>query len=179
MANRSFQISFLWLFILTALFFLFNAQGARAQTALIEGRVVLETSENNLTDVTIGGYQSFSSGTANETDAASGGVLIWLEDKNQGQVYQTEESSENLQVLDQVDKRFSPRLIAVRIGESVRIKNSDPVYHNVFSLSKTKRFDVGRRSPKDYEDVLFDKVGIVDVFCDIHHSLHHGNRGAM
>jgi hypothetical protein len=41
-------------------------------------------------------------------------------------------------------------------------------YHNVFSLSKTKRFDLGRYAAGHSKSVRFDRPGIVRVFCDIH-----------
>ncbi|MEX0681715.1 MAG: hypothetical protein WD097_10075 [Balneolales bacterium] len=75
-------------------------------------------------------------------------------------------------VLNQVELRFDPSIVMVNQGEQVRILNSDPVYHNVFSLSRTKRFDVGRRPQGDHMDVTFENAGIVDVFCDIHPSMH-------
>ena len=46
--------------------------------------------------------------------------------------------------------------------------NSDPTYHNVFSLSKTQRFDLGRYAAGRSKAVRFDQPGIVRVFCDIH-----------
>ncbi|MEX2604594.1 MAG: hypothetical protein WD361_10330 [Gracilimonas sp.] len=74
--------------------------------------------------------------------------------------------------LDQKDNSFVPNLLPVPLNQVVRIRNSDPVYHNVFSLSSTKKFDVGRRPKGEYLDVEFDKAGIVDVFCDIHSNMH-------
>ncbi|MTI89077.1 MAG: hypothetical protein FH748_14055 [Balneolaceae bacterium] len=75
-------------------------------------------------------------------------------------------------MLDQKDQRFSPNLLPIRRQQVVRFRNSDPVYHNVFSLSDTKKFDVGRRPMGEHLDVTFDKSGLVDVFCDIHSNMH-------
>ncbi|MBD3616076.1 MAG: hypothetical protein HUJ22_05835 [Gracilimonas sp.] len=75
-------------------------------------------------------------------------------------------------ILDQKGQKFIPNLLPIRQNQDVRIRNSDPVYHNVFSLSKTKKFDVGRRPRGEYLDVTFDKPGVVDVFCDIHSNMH-------
>lgn len=152
------------------LYFLISVTDLTAQNTDIEGTVILESSQTVSAGSPVGSYQSFNSPAASQADSTSHGILIWLEDKNQEAEYENRET--NIQVLDQINKRFYPRLMAVKVGEFVRIKNSDPVYHNVFSLSKVKRFDVGRRSPKDYEDVYFDKAGIVDVFCDIHSDMH-------
>ena len=46
--------------------------------------------------------------------------------------------------------------------------NSDRIYHNVFSLSKTRPFDLGRYAAGRSKPVKFDRPGIVRVFCDIH-----------
>ena len=46
--------------------------------------------------------------------------------------------------------------------------NNDRTYHNVFSLSKTRSFDLGRYAAGHSKAILFDRPGIVRVFCDIH-----------
>ena len=46
--------------------------------------------------------------------------------------------------------------------------NSDVTFHNVFSLSKTRAFDLGRYSRGKSKAVRFDRPGVVQVFCDIH-----------
>jgi plastocyanin len=64
---------------------------------------------------------------------------------------------------------FAPDLIAVLVGTTVEFPNLDDTYHNVFSYSKTKRFDLGRyRRDEKPGAVLFDKPGAVTVHCDIH-----------
>lgn len=96
-----------------------------------------------------------------------GPVLIWLVDQNGHEIRRDEPA-----VLDQENLEFTPNILAVRQNDHVRIRNSDPVYHNVFSLSSIKRFDVGRRPQGEYLDVQFDKQGVVEVFCDIHSNMH-------
>jgi plastocyanin len=65
--------------------------------------------------------------------------------------------------------RFLPAVLPVRTGTSVEFPNLDDSYHNVFSYSKPKRFDLGRYT-KDEKPaaVLFDKPGVVKLFCEIH-----------
>jgi plastocyanin len=70
--------------------------------------------------------------------------------------------------LRQVNETFVPHLLAVTAGSTVDFPNDDKTYHNVFSLSKTKRFDLGRYAAGKSKAVIFDKPGIVRVFCDIH-----------
>jgi plastocyanin len=70
--------------------------------------------------------------------------------------------------LDQRDERFVPTVMAITVGTTVDFPNNDRTYHNVFSLSKTKRFDLGRYAAGRSKAVRFDRPGIVRVFCDIH-----------
>ncbi len=70
--------------------------------------------------------------------------------------------------MNQVNETFVPHVLAVSVGTIVDFPNSDPIFHNVFSLSKTKRFDLGRYERGRSKAVLFDRPGIVRVFCDIH-----------
>jgi plastocyanin len=71
-------------------------------------------------------------------------------------------------VMDQRNEAFVPRVLAVVAGTTVQFPNSDRVYHSVFSLSKTKPFDLGRYAVGRSKSVRFDRPGIVRVFCDIH-----------
>lgn len=72
--------------------------------------------------------------------------------------------------IEQRDLAFVPRLLAVRVGTRVDFPNVDPVYHNVFSFSPTKRFDLGRyrADEADVPGVVFDRPGLVTLRCDIH-----------
>ncbi len=71
-------------------------------------------------------------------------------------------------VMDQRNETFVPRLLAVPTGTVVEFPNSDLTYHNVFSLSRARRFDLGRYAAGKSKSVRFDRPGIVRVFCDIH-----------
>ena len=70
--------------------------------------------------------------------------------------------------LDQRNETFVPHVLPIVAGTTVDFPNSDHTYHNVFSLSKTKTFDLGRYAVGRYKSVRFDRPGIVRVFCDIH-----------
>ena len=70
--------------------------------------------------------------------------------------------------LEQKDQRFVPRVLAIQSGTTVEFPNRDPVYHNVFSVSPAKRFDLGKYVKGQSRSVRFDKSGLVQVFCDIH-----------
>ena len=71
-------------------------------------------------------------------------------------------------VLDQRNEAFAPYVLAVSVGTTVDFPNSDRTYHNVFSLSKARRFDLGRYPRGESRSVRFDEPGVVRVFCEIH-----------
>ena len=71
-------------------------------------------------------------------------------------------------VLDQRNEAFAPYVLAVSVGTTVDFPNSDRTYHNVFSLSKARRFDLGRYPRGESRSVRFDDPGVVRVFCEIH-----------
>jgi plastocyanin len=71
-------------------------------------------------------------------------------------------------VLDQRNETFVPHVLAITTGTTVDFPNSDRIYHNVFSLSKTRTFDLGRYAAGRSQSIRFDRPGIVRVFCDIH-----------
>jgi plastocyanin len=79
-----------------------------------------------------------------------------------------EEPRPSRAVLDQRNERFVPHLLPVMVGTVVDFPNSDRTYHNVFSLSRAKRFDLGRYATGKTKSVLMDRPGVVRVFCDIH-----------
>jgi plastocyanin len=70
--------------------------------------------------------------------------------------------------IHQRNENFVPRVVAVTVGSTVDFPNDDPIYHNVFSLSRTKTFDLGRFPKGQSRGERFDKPGIVKVFCQIH-----------
>jgi plastocyanin len=71
-------------------------------------------------------------------------------------------------VMDQRNETFVPHVLAITTGTTVDFPNSDRIYHNVFSLSKTEPFDLGRYATGRSKQVRFDRAGIVRVFCEIH-----------
>ncbi|MCC7125937.1 MAG: hypothetical protein IT178_13885 [Acidobacteria bacterium] len=70
--------------------------------------------------------------------------------------------------MDQHNERFVPHVLAVMVGSLVDFPNSDRTFHNVFSLSRAKRFDLGRYAGGRSKSVRMDRTGVVRVFCDIH-----------
>lgn len=70
--------------------------------------------------------------------------------------------------LDQQSEAFVPYVLAIEVGTAVDFPNRDRTYHNVFSLSKPQRFDLGRYATGQSKSVRFERPGVVRVFCDIH-----------
>lgn len=75
-----------------------------------------------------------------------------------------------LSQVGQKDMAFTPALLPVQAGTRVEFPNHDPFYHNIFSYSPAKRFDLGRYRPDErpIPSVLFDVPGLVVLRCDIH-----------
>ena len=72
----------------------------------------------------------------------------------------------------QKDANFEPHVLPVIVGSTVRWPNEDDIFHNVFSMSDAKEFDLGYYKKEKVPEVRFDRVGRVDVFCAIHPKMH-------
>ena len=70
--------------------------------------------------------------------------------------------------MTQDDERFAPHVLPVLRGTTVDFPNADDVFHNVFSLSSARTFDLGRYPKGSAKSVTFDRSGVVQVFCHIH-----------
>ena len=75
-------------------------------------------------------------------------------------------------VTTQKDASFDPHVLPIAVGTTVRWPNEDEIYHNVFSMSDAKEFELGFYKKEKVPEVMFDKVGRVDVFCAIHTKMH-------
>ena len=71
-------------------------------------------------------------------------------------------------ILDQKDLQFHPQVLPILVGTTVDFPNRDNLFHNVFSYSQPKEFDLGRYPRDDSRSVRFDRPGLVRVYCDIH-----------
>jgi plastocyanin len=105
-------------------------------------------------------------GSAAERDASDRlRSVVYLESAPRSAFEQSEPARA---VMDQRNETFVPHVLAITTGTTVDFPNSDRIYHNVFSLSKTKPFDLGRYAAGKSQSVRFDRPGIVRVFCEIH-----------
>jgi plastocyanin len=70
--------------------------------------------------------------------------------------------------IQQVDRRFSPDLVVAPAGSTVSFPNMDPIFHNIYSLSKPKSFDLGSYDKGETRKVVFPNPGIVEIYCHLH-----------
>lgn len=71
----------------------------------------------------------------------------------------------------QKNKQFTVSDLTVKVGDTVSFPNQDPFFHNVFSLSPAKTFDLGSYKKGETKKVVFEQAGKVDVECAIHPSM--------
>jgi plastocyanin len=71
-------------------------------------------------------------------------------------------------VVGQKDSAFTKEEITIKKGDSVDFLNQDSYFHNVFSLSDTKFFDLGSYPEGESRNVVFEEAGDIVVECAIH-----------
>jgi plastocyanin len=106
----------------------------------------------------------------NALDYERSHVVVYLEGDQKGTSASPASVTDRASVpkMEQQNRRFSPDLVVVSAGGSVSFPNFDPIFHNVFSLSKPKTFDLGNYSKGQTRTVAFPKAGIVYVYCHLH-----------
>ena len=90
--------------------------------------------------------------------------IVYIDQKIPG----TRPPEKPVQVVIQKNATFTPHVLPIMVGTTVEWPNHDDIYHNVFSMSEVKPFDLGLYKNGEVKRVLFDKPGRVDVFCSIH-----------
>jgi plastocyanin len=73
--------------------------------------------------------------------------------------------------IEQRDRRFVPDLVVIPAGSGVAFPNFDPIFHNVFSLSKAKSFDLGNYPKGQTRAITFSAPGLVAVYCHLHSNM--------
>ncbi len=71
-------------------------------------------------------------------------------------------------IIEQRDRQFAPRVMVVPVGSTVTFPNFDPIFHNVFSLSPSRAFDLGIYKDGETREITFNKEGVIDVGCNLH-----------
>jgi len=70
--------------------------------------------------------------------------------------------------IEQRNRAIIPHVTAIQRGARVDFPNRDDVYHNLFSLSEARPFNLGRYPPGESRSEVFPRAGVVRMFCDIH-----------
>lgn len=91
-------------------------------------------------------------------------VAVYLE----GKIPSGSVPAEPVATIEQINRRFSPETLVVTAGSKVSFPNHDPVFHNIFSLSSPKTFDLGNYPKGDTRVVTFSEPGVVYVNCHLH-----------
>ncbi|MBL9017460.1 MAG: hypothetical protein JNL83_24945 [Myxococcales bacterium] len=103
-------------------------------------------------------------GTLNIDGKAPGGLgVVMLSPKAGGR-----KRTPKTRVIEQRNREFAPHVMAVPVGSTISFPNFDPIYHNVFSLSKSKAFDLGIYKSGATREVKVDKPGIIRLGCNLH-----------
>jgi len=146
------------IFILLALMFSFSRDG-RAEIA-IEGTVGLPKTQS--APVANERYEIVSEAGVLKTDPPR--AVVYLEGSF------PKPATLPVKQMEQKDLTFIPSLLPVELGTKVEFPNLDDVYHNIFSYSPAKRFDLGRYPPNERPTPfqIFDRPGLVTIRCDIH-----------
>ncbi len=74
-------------------------------------------------------------------------------------------------IIDQINKRFVPMVIAVEQGQQVNFPNNDNIRHHVYSFSEIRQFSTELYADIPGEPITFDRAGIAVLGCNIHDSM--------
>ena len=152
------QMKLSGLVLLNALFL--SSAGATSPGASVEGHVALPRARP--APVTVKRYEIVTTNGVLATEPPL--AVVYLEgDFAKPRPAVTKEVA-------QKDLAFLPPLLAIQVGTRVQFPNLDDTYHNIFSYSPAKRFDLGRYRPDErpVPSELFDRAGLVTLRCDIH-----------
>jgi plastocyanin len=133
---------------------------ATASAATIEGTVTLP--KTRATPVVNQRYQIVTTAGVLSTNPPT--AIVYLEGSF------AKPAAPPVAQITQKELTFIPSLLPVQVGTRVEFPNLDDTYHNIFSFSPPKRFDLGRyrSDEKPVPSVVFDAAGLITLRCDIH-----------
>jgi plastocyanin len=94
-------------------------------------------------------------------------IAVWLEPEHAAPPARPITAS-----IAQRDRRFDPELLVVPAGSTVEFPNDDPIFHNIFSLSRTQSFDLGYYPKGQSRSMKFQRPGIVQIYCHVHPNMY-------
>jgi plastocyanin len=103
-------------------------------------------------------------------------VAVWLESDRSEPVHfeppHAERAAPVAATVQQRNRHFEPELVVVPVGSTVDFPNLDLVFHNLFSLSSVRAFDLGYYPKGQSRRVTFTKPGIVQIYCHVHSNMY-------
>lgn len=156
--------------LLLGLAFAFGLFVSPNLAADLNGRIVV-TKKITKKHVTLPAYQLRGAQSAPETDDPADdselrNVVVFIEGNPSSAAAPVQME------LPQRNRRFDPRLLVIPVGSTVSFPNEDPIFHNVFSLSKAKQFDLGYYPAGQTRVMKFNEAGIVQVYCHLHSNMY-------
>ncbi len=82
-----------------------------------------------------------------------------------------QQAPDEVAIIDQINKRFVPMVIAIAQGQQVNFPNNDNIRHHVYSFSEIRQFSTELYADIPGAPVTFDKAGIAVLGCNIHDSM--------
>ena len=71
-------------------------------------------------------------------------------------------------VISQKKRKFTPRVLAAKVGDKVVFLNDDRFAHNLFSETSGHEFDVRKQMPGDSHTITLDRKGVFEIRCALH-----------
>jgi plastocyanin len=89
-------------------------------------------------------------------------VVVWLDAPG------APRRRETRLVIEQRNMEFLPRVLAAPVGSTVELPNHDRVFHNVFSFTNGKPFDLGMYPTGASKRIKLDRPAVNRLYCNIH-----------
>jgi plastocyanin len=149
---------------------LFCACLPHALASEISGRITIEKGGNTKLVAPavydLRGVALSSNAPVGKTSSGYERVGIWLESNA------PEPAPAVKAEMRQRNQHLDPDLLVVPVGSTVDFPNLDPIFHNIFSLSRTQSFDLGYYAEGRSRSISFPHAGIVQVYCHVHPNMH-------
>jgi plastocyanin len=164
-----YHLNLLFLFQFWIIFISLAQDSQTPATGTIKGKITITSADDITGDIMRGrslnryGAMSMKSDKSAEPYGVSEKAVVYIESASGS--YEPPHAHPKL---DQRDMVFHPLVLPIVVGTTVDFPNSDPLFHNVFSFSQAKEFDLGRYPKGQKKSVIFDKTGVVSVYCEIH-----------
>jgi plastocyanin len=149
---------------------LFWACLRQASASEVSGRITIEKGDNaRIVSAAVYDLRGIAVANSAPPAKASTGydrVAIWLESNTPTPAPRVKA------VMEQRNRQLGPNLLVVPAGSTIEFPNLDPIFHNIFSLSRAQSFDLGYYAEGRTRSVDFLHPGIVQVYCHVHPNMH-------